>query len=101
MAFGARWFRSDRDKEMAGGKGPVRDRRPRQFSSLPAPRRAVRAENNPALRWWRRSRRSTWLRSGMTQSDGAHGLLHVHGLDGAHPLSFAVFFSDFSLDAKR
>ena len=47
------------------------------------------------------SRHLTRLRSEMPLSEAAHRLLHVHGLDGAHPLPLAVFPSDFSVDAKR
>jgi hypothetical protein len=36
----------------------------------------------------------------MTQSDLAHSLLHVHGLDGAHALPLAIVLGDFCLDAK-
>jgi hypothetical protein len=36
----------------------------------------------------------------MTQSEAAYSLLHMHGLDGAHPLLLAVVLGDFCLDAE-
>ena len=37
----------------------------------------------------------------MTLSEAAHGLLHMHHLDGAHSLSLTVFLGDFGINAKR